>query len=266
MLTGASSGIGRATALALARRGAAEVIAVARSQKALARLGDEHPNIRPLLADLADPAERRHVLSGELGDVDILVNNAGVGWIGLVEGMGAEDVRRLYEVNVLAPIELALSALPGMLERRRGRIVNVTSAAAWVAHPPLSVYGSTKWALQGFSEGLKRELNGRRVAATTVNPGPVRTRFSESARAGNEPTDVLPDKKMAGVPPEWVARAIIRAVRLGAMPGYQTIAVPRLMGLSRLGGAPITGWTVDLVTLATVRLRLRKSRPAPVVL
>jgi len=178
--------------------------------------------------------------------------------------MTAEDVRRLYEVNVLAPIELALGALPGMLERRRGRIVNVSSAAAWVAHPPLSVYGSTKWALQGFSEGLRRELNGRGIAATTVNPGPVRTRFGESARACNQPTDALPDRRMPGVPPEWVARAVIRSVRLGALPGFQTIAVPRLMGLSRLGGAPITGWTVDLVTLATVRLRLRKSPTVPV--
>src|SRR5207245_8282963 len=131
--------------------GAAEVIALARSDKALAQLGEEHPQIRPFVADLAD-AEQRRRLSRELGNIDVLVNNAGIGWIGLVEDMGAEDVRRLYEVNVLAPIELALSAIPGMLERRRGRIVNLTSATAWVAHPPLSVYGSTKWALQGFSE------------------------------------------------------------------------------------------------------------------
>src|SRR5439155_22800483 len=92
LVTGASSGIGRATALAFARRGAAEVIAVARSDKALAQLGEEHPQIRPFVADLAD-AEQRRRLSRELGNIDVLVNNAGVGWIGLIEDMTAEDVR-----------------------------------------------------------------------------------------------------------------------------------------------------------------------------
>ena len=266
VVTGASGGIGRLTALALARRGAAEVIAVARSQSALGTLAEAHAAIRPQVVDLSQRGERDRFAAG-LEGVDVLVNNAGVGWLGLVENMPTAAVRRLYEVNVLAPIELANAVLPGMLERRRGRIVNVTSAAAWVAHPPLSVYGSTKWALQGFSEGLRREMNARGVGVATINPGPVHTQFAQSARADNQPTEALVDQKMPGVPASWVARAVLRAVRLGALPGYQTIAVPRLMGLSRLGGAPITGWTVDLVSLATVRLRLASSsgQPSPLV-
>src|SRR5579884_1252876 len=255
VVTGASSGIGRLSALALARRGAAEVWAVARSGKALDALATEHPVIRPEVLDLSDRATRRR-FADRLDGVDVLVNNAGIGWTGLIEDMPQEAVERLFEVNVLAPIELTKAVLPGMLERRRGRIVNVTSAAAWVSLPPLGVYGSTKWALQGFSEGLKRELNGRGVAVATINPGPVRTSFGESARSDNRPSDTLTGTRMPGVPTSWVARAVVRAVRLGALPGYQVIAVPRLMGLSRLGGAPITGWTVDLVSLATVRVRL----------
>ena len=257
VVTGASSGIGRVTALALAHRGATEVVAVARSAKALEALAAEHPAITTREVDLAD-RRAREGFARRLGPVDVLVNNAGVGWLGLVEDMDRDAVRRLYEVNVLAPIELTQAVLPGMLERGRGRVVNVTSAAAWVAHPPLSVYGSTKWALQGFSEGLRRELNGRGVAVSTVNPGPVRTPFAEAARQGNRPNDTLEQARMPGSPAAWVAKAVVRAVRLGALPGYQTIAVPRLMGLSRLGGAPITSWTVDLVTLATVRMRLAR--------
>ena len=261
VVTGASSGIGRLTALALARRGAAEVVAAARSAGALEALAAEHPAIRPEEVDLADRGARER-FAARLGPVDVLVNNAGVGWLGLVEDMPQAALRRLYEVNVLAPIELTQAVLPGMLERRRGRVVNVSSAAAWVAHPPLSVYGSTKWALQGFSEGLRRELNARGVAVATVNPGPVRTPFAEAARQGNRPNDTLEEARMPGIPATWVAGAVVRAVRLGALPGYQTIAVPRLMGLSRLGGAPVTGWTVDVVTLATVRLRLGRERRA----
>src|SRR5579884_3292057 len=158
VVTGASSGIGRLSALALARRGAAEVWAVARSGKALDALATEHPVIRPEVLDLSDRSARRRF-------ADRL---DGVGWTGLIEDMPQEAVERLFEVNVLAPIELTKAVLPGMLERRRGRIVNVTSAAAWVSLPPLGVYGSTKWALQGFSEGLKRELNGRGVAVATI--------------------------------------------------------------------------------------------------
>ena len=179
MVTGASSGIGRATALLLARKGAS-VWAVARSQRALKELASEHPKIRPVVADLTDEAARRDVMA-QAGTLDILVNNAGMGWMGLVEDMPFDEVRRLYELNVLALIDLSLQCLPRMLDAGRGHIINMSSAAAWVTFPPLSVYGSTKWAVQGFSEGLRRELNGRPVSVTTINPGPVSSRFGSRA-------------------------------------------------------------------------------------
>ena len=132
------------------------------------------------------------------------------------------------------------------------------SAAAWVAHPPLSLYGSTKWAVQGFSEGLRRELNGRGVVAATINPGPVATRLGVRGREDNRPTDELSEGRIPGVPASWVTRAIIKAVRYGGIPGYKTIAVPRIMGLSRLGGLPVTQWTVDLVALPFRERRRRR--------
>ena len=255
-MTGASSGIGRVTAAVLAHKGAT-VWAVARSERALKELAAEHPNVEPIVADLSDETARRDVMA-QVGTVDVLVNNAGMGWIGLVEDMPFDEVRRLYELNVMALIDLSLQALPGMLEAGRGRIINMSSAAAWVAHPPISVYGSTKWAVQGFSEGLRRELNGRRVAVTTINPGPVATKFGRRAHDTEQTSDSLADGGWGGVPASWVARAVVRAIHLGAWPGYTTISVPRLMGLSRLGGLPITQWTVDLVALPFREVRRRQ--------
>src|SRR3954469_5644331 len=257
MVTGASSGIGRATAVLLARKGAS-VWAVARSEGALKELASEHPSIRPVVADLTDEAARRDVMA-QAGTLDVLVNNAGMGWMGLVEDMPFDEVRRLYELNVLALIDLSLQCLPRMLDARRGHIVNMSSAAAWVTFPPLSVYGSTKWAVQGFSEGLRRELNGRPVSVTTINPGPVTSRFGSRAHATQLPTDALVEGGWVGVPASWVARAVVRAVHLGAWPGYSTIAVPRIVGLSRIGGLPVTQWIVDLAVWPFTATRHQRS-------
>ena len=251
VVTGASSGIGRHTAAELAARGA-EVWAVARSEAALKELALTRDSIHPHVADLSDPAQRAE-LAEAVGPVDVLVNNAGLGWMGLVEDMAYEQVRHLFEVNVLAGIDLTLRVLPGMLARRRGRIINVSSASAWAAFPPLSAYASTKFALQGFSHGLRRELAGRGVAVTTVNPGPTATRFAAASRDARRPSVDLPSETMMGIPVSWVSRAIIKAIRYGAMPGYRTIAVPRLMGLARLDSLPLTQWPGDLASVFVTR-------------
>ncbi len=211
--------------------------AVARSEDDLQKLAGEHPGIVPHVADLA-VEDNRVGLVETAGEVDILVNNAGLGWTGLVEDMPADRVRRLFEVNVMALIDLTQRVLPGMLVRRRGRIVNVASVASWVATPPLTVYSATKFAVQGFSEGLRREVAGRGVAVSTVNPGPIATKFWASSTGGDRLSQHLEDDLKTGLPPTAVARAVLRAVRLGALPGYETIAVPRLLGLARLAALP----------------------------
>ncbi len=211
--------------------------AVARSEESLQRLAREHPGITPHVADLT-VEEQRMSLAEAAGDVDILVNNAGLGWTGLVEDMPADRVRRLFEVNVMALIDLTQRVLPAMLVRRRGRIVNVASVASWVAAPPLTVYSATKFAVQGFSEGLRREVAGRGVAVCTVNPGPMATKFWASSTGGDRLSQHLGDDLKPGLPPSLVARAVLRAVSLGALPGYETIAVPRVLGLARLAALP----------------------------
>ncbi len=245
VVTGASSGIGRATAVLFASSGA-QVLAVARSGNALAELADECPGVEPLVADLATPGGRAKVAGSPLGArADVLVNNAGLGWLGRVEDMSADDVDHVVEVNFVGLIDLTRRMVPGMLARGAGHVVNVASVASWVAAPPLTVYSATKFGVQGFSEGLRRELSGRGVSVTTINPGPVDTRFGARARAGDRPTDDLPDGPWPGVPPSWVARAVLRAVRMGGAPGYVSIAVPRVVGLSRLGALPGARLVVD---------------------
>ncbi|HEX2038191.1 MAG TPA: SDR family NAD(P)-dependent oxidoreductase [Acidimicrobiales bacterium] len=263
VVTGASAGIGRETAILLARRGA-RVWAVARSEAALERLAGEHPNVVPFAADLTDD-QARAALVDTVGAVDVLVNNAGIGWTGLVEEMSAEEVRRLFEINVFALVDLTQRVLPGMLERRRGHICNVASVASWVATPPITMYSATKFAVQGFSDGLRREVRGRGVTVSTVNPGPVDTTFARRAIVGDRPTEQLGEHGMPGVPPQWVARAVARAVRMGGVPGWTTVAVPRALGLGRVGAVPGVQLAVDVACLFTRRagVRLRR-RAAPV--
>lgn len=254
VVTGASSGIGRAAAVLLAAKGA-RVWAVARSRGPLEELAAGHPRITPVVADVAVDHDRASIAAAAGGKVDVLVNNAGIGWLGLVEEMPAEQVRKLFEVNVLGLVDLTQRVLPGMLERRRGHVVNVASVASWVAIPPLTVYSATKFAVQGFSDGLRREVAGRGVAVTTVNPGPVATRFGPRARFADPLTEGMGDGLMPGVPVSLAARAVVRAVRMGGLPGYTTIAVPRLAGLCRLGALPGARLVVDAGAFLTRDVR-----------
>lgn len=236
VVTGASSGIGRETARLLAARGA-HVTAVARSLGPLEELAAGSSSITPFVADLTVDADRAALVE-RVGDVDVLVNNAGIGWLGMVVDMPAEQVRKLFAINVLALIDLTQRVLPGMLARRRGHVVNVASVASWVSVPPLTVYSATKFAVQGFSDGLRRELAGTGVHLSTVNPGPVATRFGSRARFEDPRTEHMDDSTMPGVPASMVASAVARAVRMNGLPGYTGIAVPRVLGFSRLGALP----------------------------
>jgi short-subunit dehydrogenase len=262
IVTGASSGIGWETALLLARKGA-HVWAAARSEGPLKELAERHDRITPIVADVTSEADRAG-LADAAGPVDVLVNNAGVGWTGLVEEMPADQVRTLFDINVLGLIDLTQKVLPSMLERRRGHIVNVASLAGVVSAPPISVYSATKFAVIGFSDGLRRELNGRGVAVTAVCPGPVATRFgprSTMEDAGSTTAEV-PDAKMGGVPAWTVSRAVLRAVHLGGLPGYATVSVPRVGGLARLGAAPLLSLTVDAAAFFS-RMAGARGRTAP---
>jgi short-subunit dehydrogenase len=247
IVTGASSGIGRETALLLAKRGA-RVWAVGRNEGRLKEVADEDSRIEPFVADVKDDDDRKRLVDA-VGEVDVLINNAGLGWTGTVEEMPAADVRNLYETNVLSLIDLTQRVLPGMLARKRGHIVNVASIGGYVAAPPFTVYCSTKFAVQGFTDGLRRETLGRGVDVTLVNPGPINTRFLGRANVGD--TAEVDAHTTPGVPAWVVGRAIARAIRMGGMPGYDTIAVPRVLGMARIGAAPGISMVLDAASRLT---------------
>jgi len=252
VVTGASTGIGRVTALRLARKGA-RVWAAARDQGRLESLAGEHASIVPVPGDVSDDADRAALVK-ETEPVDVLVNNAGLGWQGVVESMPSEKVRQLFEVNVLALIDLTQRVLPGMLERRHGHIVNVGSIAGYVASPGETVYCATKYAVQGFTDGLRREVARRGVQVTLIAPGPIKTEFMARIRTG-EPAGE-PGALDYGLPPESVAKAIVRALTRERVPGYQTITVPRIGGFSRIGSAPVMTHATDLATRGRARKML----------
>jgi len=246
IVTGASSGIGRSTALLLARRGAT-VIAGGRNAERLAEVAAAHEGIIPMVGDVRSCDDRAALVEAALGvagSVDILVNNAGLGWAGRIESMPEAAVRALYETNVLALIDLTQRVLPAMGDQHRGHVSNISSVVGFVSGPPLSVYASTKWAVQGFSDGLRREHLGTGVTVSCINPGPTSSRFLSRAMAadGHEVPSVP-----AGVPPWLVAFAVERGIRFGRLPGFGQITVPRALGLLRLAEVPGIRAAVDLV-------------------
>jgi short-subunit dehydrogenase len=253
VVTGASTGIGRATALLLARNGA-RVTVCARDEDRLRALAAEQPGITTHRADLTDERDRA-ALIGAAGDIDVLVNNAGLGWHGLVEDMPFEKARELVELNVLALIDLTQRVLPGMLARTRGHIVNIGSIAGYVGVPAEAVYSATKYFVQGFNDGLRRELRGRGVDVSLIAPGPIKTEFLARATTGAPAAE--PGALDRGLPVDTVANAVLRALTR-RFPGYRTITVPRVGGWSRLGSVPGMARLTDLATRGRVRAEIRE--------
>ena len=198
VVTGASSGIGEAVARRLAAEGSGLVLVardVGRLQTLAADLGDRHGvPVEVLVADLST-AEGRTAVERRLDDrdrpVDLLVNNAGFGTTGdLVDlDVDAEDAQ--VQVNVLAVLRLTRAALPGMVMRGRGAVLNVASLAGLYPTPGTATYGATKAFVCSLTDALHEELRGTGVTATAVLPGFTRTEFQE--RANWRPQGYLPD-------------------------------------------------------------------------
>jgi short-subunit dehydrogenase len=225
LVTGASSGIGLATARHLARAGA-HVVLLGRDRDRLEQAAAECGGI-PLLADLSEPDEVA-AAAAAAGPVDILVNNAGVGLAGALGDAPATRIEELVAVNLLAPMLLTRALLPGMLQRRRGHVVNVASVAGHVGVAGEAVYAATKGGLVTFTESLCQELTGSPVGVSLVSPGVVDTPFFE--RRGVPYGRVRPRP----VPPERVAEAIVGAIAAGR----SQVFVPRWLGEPvRLRGA-----------------------------
>ncbi len=183
LVTGASSGIGRETALRLAQEGF-HVIAAARRMDRLEDLAARARGITPRQVDLSRP-EDTEVFCRYLEDlpepVSVLVNNAGYCVRGAIEDVPMEAVRRLYEVNVFALIRVTQACLPGMRRLRQGTIVNISSIVGRFTFPTSGVYASTKHAVEGITDALRMELAPFGIRVVAVRPGPLATEFNDVA-------------------------------------------------------------------------------------
>jgi len=182
-ISGASSGIGWASALHLARSGWT-VAASARNEKALKALAQKEDSIHIFPLDVTDSKARVEVynkIKTELGPVQVLINNAGYGIRGSVEDVPLHEVRNMFDVNYFAVLALTKLVLPDMRANDSGRIVMVSSVVGRESFPINGHYSSTKFALEGISDALRVELMPWNIKVVLIEPGPIRTRFPEVA-------------------------------------------------------------------------------------
>jgi len=190
LITGATAGIGRMSALHLAKLGH-HVIATGRKVPELAKLQDEAAGLRldtlvldvTSAASIATAVDEVARLTGGHG-LDVLVNNAGFGILGPTSEISDAEMRRQYETNVFGLMAVTRAFLPRMQQRRSGRIVNVSSVGGRFTLPYFGVYNSTKYAVESLSEALRFELKAFGIDVTLIEPGVIRTNFEATAVAG----------------------------------------------------------------------------------
>ena len=230
LVTGASSGIGRAAAVEFARRGHL-VFAAARREEVLADLASATPNIEAVGLDVTDTDSVRHAWAkieastGGAG-VDVLVNNAGFALSGPIETLADADVRRQFATNVFGLLTLTRTVLPAMRARGSGRIINISSIVGRTSFPGMGAYGATKYSVEALSDALRQEVAGFGVKVVIIEPGFVATNIGEAADAHGAAGQEVPEayanmvargarylatQVANGIAPEKVAAAIVNA-------------------------------------------------------
>lgn len=216
-VTGASSGIGRATAKAFAREGA-YVILSARRAEALQTLAQEIDTDRALVlpVDLVDAEARNQAVHDAIawrGRIDVLLNNAGVTQRASSLETSEAAARKIMDVNFFAPIELTRAVLPHMLSRGSGTVSVVSSVTGYVATPMRSTYAASKHAIQGYFNALEAELYDTGINVTLILPGYIATDITQSAvTADGSPLGQAQQDTDNGIPPQRCASAIVDAI------------------------------------------------------
>lgn len=233
-ITGCSTGFGRELARAVLGRGWNAVV-TARDPATVADIVAGHDGsalaLRLDVTDAAQVAEAVQEAERRFGAIDVLVNNAGYGYRSAVEEADDADVRRLFDTNFFGLVEVTKQVLPGMRQRRRGHIVNISSVGGRMAHPGSGYYSATKFAVGGMSDALRKELAPLGIGVTVVEPGGFRTDFAGRSLHQSERT-IADYATTAGVrrkenmqrhgrqpgDPVRAAEAIIRAVQADKPP------------------------------------------------
>ncbi len=223
LITGASEGIGAACARAFEARGA-RLSLVARNSERLAAVGG--PDTLRTAGDITSVEVRQTLVERTIerfGQIDILINNAGMGLYSAAWNAPVADVRRLFDLNLFAPLELTQLVVPHMRGRKQGAIVNISSIAGKVTLPWFSLYSASKFALGSLTDGLRMELKPFGIHAMTVCPGYVKTEFQAHA-LGTRPPDAIMKGRRFAITPEACAEAIVRGIERDA----RTVVVPRV--------------------------------------
>ena len=262
LVTGASSGIGHATAKALQNAG---YRVVGTSRRAASERAD---GITMLTCDVTDDVSVAKLVDevlGKAGRIDLLVNNAGIGLLGGAEESSTAQAQALFDVNVFGVLRMTNAVLPAMRRQSSGRIVNVSSVLGLIPAPYAALYASTKHAIEGYSESLDHELRTFGIRVVLVEPAYTRTSFEEnlvkpdqlldiydSARAGMNAT--MRKAIEAGDAPEVVAETILKAA---------TAAVPRRRYAAGKMAKQVS-WLRRFVPASAFDKSLRKQNELPV--
>lgn len=260
LITGASSGIGEATALKLSRFGSKLLLLARRKGRleALAqKIRSDGGEAEIITADLALESERTRIydqIIAKHGSLDILVNNAGMGYYGFAAEMPWTTADQILQVNVAAVVQLSLLFLKDMLRQGRGHIINIGSIVGKLPNQGVAIYSATKSFMDSFTTALFRELKGTHVHATIIRPGSVTTEFYDTAQRASTGRRRTPGEKFA-ISPEKVANAIWSATRhprrVIYVPGYLSLSPWLEIGF---------GWLIDQIG----PILLNQRQPVPV--
>ncbi len=260
LITGASSGIGRETALTLARQGA-DVAVAARRRALLEDVADEVSGAggRALVVptDVTDLAAARQAIEAvrrAWGGIDVLVNSAGILIPAAVEKLNAADLDAMLRVNVYGTLFMMQAVLPLMRRQGHGVIINIASLAGRRGVTPLGGYCASKFALVGLTEALRVELGGTNIHVGLVLPGVIDTPMAAGYR---ENTSLPSWPEMLNMPPQWVVAAVLLAVRFR----LREIAVPPGAATMGVIGALTPGLTDTLIRWGTAAAQLISGEP-----
>ncbi len=247
LITGCSTGIGKHTAIRLARAGHPVYATVRRPEDGTELTAAGCHVLTMDVRDEASTAEAVAAVEAAEGAVGVLVNNAGYAPSGAVEAVPLDAVRAQFETNVFGYLRMAQLVLPGMRRQRQGRIINVSSLAGEVVFPGAGIYAASKHAVEALSDALRFEVRGFGVHVSVIQPGPIRTGFTSTATTSMpKPTgpddpyaafhaavakaDADTDNSAIAGKPEHVAAAIAAAVTARRpKPRYRVTAVAHLM-------------------------------------
>jgi short-subunit dehydrogenase len=259
LVTGASRGLGRLIARTLAEEGMRLVLA-ARSAEELGTLARElGGGAKAVPADVSKRADLERLVAAA-GEVDVLVNNAGIETVCPFDQMDVDDIRRTIDVNLIAAMMLTRLVLPGMLERKRGHIVNVASLAG-KSGPPLSEsYAATKAGMIGFTQSLRASYDGTGVSASAICPGFVSGEgmFADRQRESG----VKPPRLLGATTPERVARAVVAALTDDLPEVLVTPGPARLLAAVTQLFPRLPGWMIRRMHLRDMYRRSARLPPA----